>query len=136
MSPARKAEPTAQLPVLAIKLSSLATVLDLPPGVSVVKLGRRRDVVETTPDGAPDATFVIETGSDSVELHLAGVDWAGVRGWKARRGAKTPERLTAEYSVDAHGHRSLTTLVAIEGDAGGITDGAGDNDTNPTNEEE
>lgn len=103
MSPAakKKADLAAAHTVLPVSVSLLATVLDLPAGTEVV-------------------SAVVE--GDALLLTLAGVDWANVRGWQGRRGANTPERITADYSVDAHGHRSLTALVAIEGDAGGITD--------------
>lgn len=102
MSPTKKADPAAAQTVLPVAVPLIATVLDLPAGIEVVSV-----VVE----------------GDQLLLTLAGVDWAGVRGWKAKRGAKTPERITAEYSVDAHGHRSLTTLAVAAGDSGGVIDG-------------
>lgn len=112
---AKKADLAAAHTVLPVAVPALATVLDLPAGTEVV-------------------SAVVE--GDELLITLAGVDWAGVRGWKAKRGAKTPERITADYSVDAHGHRSLTTLAVPAGDDGGITDDAGDPDPDQLEEKE
>lgn len=115
MSPAaaKRTDPASAHTVLPVSVPALAALLDLPAGINVV-------------------SAVVE--GDALLLTLAGVDWAGVRGHKAKRGAKTPERITADYTVDAHGHRSLTSLVAIDdGPAGGDTDNS---TTNPPNEKE
>lgn len=115
MSPKRTAEPAAAQTVLPVSVPALAVVLDLPTGTEVV-------------------SAVVE--GDQLLLTLAGVDWAGVRGWKAKRGATTPERITAEYNVDAHGRRSLNTLAVTEGDAAGITEAEPEPDPDQTEEKE
>ncbi len=116
MSPAKKADLAAAHTVLPVSVPLLATVLDLPNGTEVV-------------------SAVVQ--DDQLLLTLSGVAWDGVRGWEAKRGAKTPERITAEYSVDAHGHRSLTTLaITTESDAGGITDAGDDPEPDQLEEKE
>lgn len=105
----KKAEGTGTSPVLPVAIPLLATVLDLPAGVTVT-------------------SATVEGGA--VMLTLDGVDWADVRGWKPRRGASTPERITAEYSVDTKGRRSLNCLALPDDDSGGIVE------TDPTEEKE
>ena len=103
MTPAKKTAPAAPAgPTLAIKLSSLATLLDLPTGTKVAAASVRRGQLVVTLDG---------------------VAWDGVRGWQPERGATQPDQLTADYSVDVHGHRTLIALVVPEeGDSGGIVE--------------
>ncbi len=114
MSAKRNAEPASAQTVLPVAVPALAVILDLPAGTEVV-------------------TAVIE--GDQLLLTLAGVDWASVRGWDAKRGARTPEQITADYSVDAHGHRSLTALAMPADDSGGIADEPPP-DPDPTEEKE
>lgn len=113
MSP-RPKKPPASTTSLAVAVSSLARLLDMPAGAEV--------------------TAVAIDGADVV-LTLAGVDWERVHGWPPGNG-HTPERITADYAVDSAGHRSLNFLALSPSTAATEPTSEPPTTQNPSNEKE
>lgn len=74
---------------MIIPLGSLATLLDLPAGVEVTAAG---------------------VAGEGLELELVGVEWESPKKGRGGRAAAAPERITADYSVDAAGRRTFNAF--------------------------
>ncbi|MCA1569750.1 MAG: hypothetical protein LC798_05395 [Chloroflexi bacterium] len=73
---------------MTIPLESLAILLDLPAGVEVTE---------------------VEVDGDAVDLTLAGEGWDKPKKGRGKK-ATAAERITADYTVDAHGHRTFNAF--------------------------